>query len=64
MHIIIERPREERQLRFKGSVRGLLVHLKINPETALVVRSGTLLTLDETLTDKDTVKILSVISGG
>ena len=48
----------------KNSVWELLSVLGINPETVLVVRNGEVITEQETLHDKDQLKILSVISGG
>ena len=38
--------------------------MNINPETVLVAKNDTLITPDVTLTNQDTVTILSVISGG
>ncbi len=47
-----------------NTVRDLLKHLKINPETVLVARNDEVLTEDEILQDNDTIEILNVISGG
>ncbi len=47
-----------------SSVSELLRHLQINPETVLVVRNDEVLTEGEALKDNDSIKILSVISGG
>ncbi|MFA5887633.1 MAG: MoaD/ThiS family protein [Candidatus Nanoarchaeia archaeon] len=46
------------------SVGALLKKLNINPVTVLVVKNGTLVTEDSKLSDKDKIKILSVVSGG
>lgn len=46
------------------SVLALLKKLNINPVTVLVVKNGTLVTEDSKLSDKDEIKILSVVSGG
>lgn len=46
------------------SVGALLKKLNINPVTVLIVKNGTLVTEDSKLTEKDKVKILSVVSGG
>ena len=64
MKIYIERSKEHKEFEFKGSVQDLLNNLKIISETVLVVRQGTILTEDEQLTNEDTLKILSVVSGG
>ncbi|MEK6837493.1 MAG: MoaD/ThiS family protein [Nanoarchaeota archaeon] len=42
----------------------MLQRLKLNPSAVLVARSNSLVTEDDELSDKDEVKILSVISGG
>ncbi len=64
MEILIEKSGMKEDILFTGSVGQLLSRLKINPETILVVKNGTVVTEDEKLNNKDTVKILSVISGG
>ncbi len=67
MKITVENEREKSTdvVTLEGSsVSELLRHLQINPETVLVVRENEVLTEDEALKDKDSVKILSVISGG
>lgn len=46
------------------SVNALLKKLNINPVTVLVVKNGALVTEDSKLSEKDTVKILAVVSGG
>jgi sulfur carrier protein ThiS len=45
-------------------VSDLLKELKINPVTVIVSRGNELILEDETLNDKDEIRILSVISGG
>ncbi len=67
MKITVENEREKSTdvVTLEGSsVSELLKHLQINPETVLVVRENEVLTEDEALKDNDSVKILSVISGG
>ena len=64
MDIFIEKTKEKKALKFSGTAKALLHSLKINPETVIVVRNGSLVTLDSELNDSDKVKILSVISGG
>ena len=48
----------------ESTVNELLTYLNINSETVLVVRNNEVLTEDEVLNDKDTLEILSVVSGG
>ncbi len=64
MKIFIEKDKKNIEKKFFGKTFDLLKLLNINPETVLVVKNGELISEDETLKDSDTVKILSVISGG
>jgi sulfur carrier protein len=63
--ILTERTNTTETVSFKGKkVKELLKQLNINSETVLVVRNNEVITEDETLADKDRIKLLSVISGG
>lgn len=64
MKVFIERENKMLQLKFKGTVSKLLQQLKLNPAAVLVARNNSLITEDDTLSDNDEVRILSVISGG
>lgn len=64
MQIFIERENRKEKLKFNGKVSQLLQQLRLNPATVLVARNNSLVTEEDTLNDKDKVKILSVISGG
>lgn len=64
MDVFIERTKTKLSLSYTGNVRGLLAHLKLNPETVLVVRDNELITEDEKVKKNDSINILSVISGG
>lgn len=64
MNIFIEKEQKEQTLTFNGTVKQLLDHIKINSEEVLVVKDSELLTEDDVLKDSDSVRILSVISGG
>lgn len=46
------------------SVDSMLKKMKINPETVLVSKNGEIALEDETVSEKDSVEILKVISGG
>ncbi len=60
-----ERTNKTEIISFKGkTVKELLGQLKINSETVLVIRNSEVITEDETLADKDQLKLLSVVSGG
>ena len=63
MKIFIERENKTVNLKVK-TVKEILNKLKINPETVLTVVNDELVVEDKKLSDKDQVKILSVISGG
>ena len=64
MNITIERTKETFEKDFQGSGSELLKELNILVEDVLIIRNGQLVTEDEELTSKDTIKLLSVISGG
>ena len=64
MKVFIERTKEEKDLRFSGTVSSLLKKLKINPVAVIVTRNNEVITSDQLISDNDRVKILSVISGG
>jgi sulfur carrier protein ThiS len=64
MEVYIERLEKRLKLKFKGTVAELLEELGINPEDAMVVRDEDLLTPDDEVYNTDTLRVLSVISGG
>jgi len=46
------------------TVHGLLVELGVQPDTALVIRDGELVTRQERLKSHDEIEVRPVISGG
>ncbi len=64
MKIYIEKSEKKIEMKFQGTVAMLLKKLKISKEAVLIVRNNSLITEDEKLTNKDEIKIISVISGG
>ena len=52
------------KMKYTGSVDALLKKLGINKETVIVVRGDELLTEHDEISDKDKVRIISVVSGG
>lgn len=64
MEVYIERLEKTVKMKFKGTVKELLEKLEINPEDAMVIRDEDLLTLDDEVYTTDTLRVLSVISGG
>lgn len=63
MKVYIEREDREREVKAK-TVKELLKKLNINPITVIVAKNNELVTDDEKLSERDEVKIMSVISGG
>jgi|TARA_Y100000294_G_C8358226_1_gene257630 sulfur carrier protein ThiS len=64
MEIFIEQSNKFLKKKFTGKVIELLSLLKINPGEVLVVRNKELLIEEDELLDSDSIRILSVISGG
>ncbi len=63
MKVYIERTNEYKEATGK-TVLEILSKLKINPTTVIVTKNDELVTEEEKITDKDKIKLLSVISGG
>jgi len=60
-----EREQTTNRVEFAGNrVKEILQHLKLNPESFLVVRNNEVITEDETLQENDRIELLSVVSGG
>lgn len=64
MELFIEKDNTRKAIKFSGTVAKLLVKLRINPESVVVVKNNEIVTEDETLSDSDSVELLSVVSGG
>lgn len=65
INVYIEKTAQKSSVKCTGNtVQDLLVQLQLNPETVLVVRNSDVLTRDVLLQEKDSITILSVISGG
>lgn len=64
MNVYIESENKKIEVKEMSSVKQLLKHLKINPETVIITKNGELATDDTRLYNKDRIKILSVVSGG
>jgi len=64
MNIFIESKNKKIKIAFAGKASSLLKKLKINPEEVIIVKNNELVSLDEKLKEKDSVTILSVVSGG
>ena len=67
MYIEVYNEREQTTIKVEllgNKVKDILQHLKINPESFLVVRNNEVITEEETLQEHDRIVLLSVISGG
>ncbi|MEK6947896.1 MAG: MoaD/ThiS family protein [Nanoarchaeota archaeon] len=64
MKIFIERTNENVEVKEASTVKELLKILKINPTTVIVARDDELITEDTKLNKNDSIKLISVISGG
>jgi len=64
MKVFIEQTKKEKKLAFNGKVSSLLNRLEINPVTVIVTRNKVVLTQDQHISDKDEIRIISVVSGG
>lgn len=63
--IFNEKEQTAEKISFSGqTVKELLSHLEINPETVLVVKNSEVITEKEILSDQDKLELLSVVSGG
>ncbi len=64
MQVRLRNPHRELEFRGPISVQRLLNQLELNRESVLIIRDGTLVPGDATLTDTDVIEIRPVISGG
>ena len=65
MKVVLRTPeRKEVELKGPKKVRELLAELGISPEGVIVARGEELLTLDEEVSDEDTIEVISAVSGG
>jgi thiamine biosynthesis protein ThiS len=63
--IYLEKENSTQKIKFTGrTVKELLKQLKINPEIVIVARNNEVLSEEESLKNKDSLKIFSVVSGG
>lgn len=64
MKVFIEKDNKKIEIKFKGDAKALLLKLNINPENVLIVKNNEIVQEDELISEKDEIKLLSVISGG
>ncbi|MBS3152837.1 MoaD/ThiS family protein [Candidatus Woesearchaeota archaeon] len=63
MKIYLEKTNEYKDVE-ASTVKELLAKLKINPTTVIVIKNNELVSEDDKVSNKDEIKLLSVISGG
>ncbi len=64
MELFIERTGEKKTLSFNGTAENLLKEVGINSEEVIITRNNEIITLDQEVREGDSVRVLSVISGG
>ena len=64
MDVYIERSKKSLSRNFSGEAKLLLDSLDILSEDVLIIKNGVLVTDDELLVDSDSIRLLSVVSGG
>jgi sulfur carrier protein len=62
--VVLRNPRREVQVAGGRRVKDILRELDIVPESVLVIRGDTLITLDQVVGDEDTLELRPVMSGG
>ena len=61
--VFIEKENKTKNVKAQ-TMKELLQKLNINPEEVLTIKNNELVTLETKITEKDAIKLLSVISGG
>lgn len=64
MKVLLRNPRREVEVPGGRRVKDVLKELEIIPETVLVIRGDTLITLDQVVAEEDTIELRPVMSGG
>jgi sulfur carrier protein len=64
MKVILRNPRREVELEGVRRVAEVFRRLELVPESYLVIKSGELVTSDESVSDGDVLELRPVISGG
>lgn len=64
MKVFIEKLEKKKEMKFEGTVKELLLKLKINPHTVMVTNKKKILELNDKVEDSDEIKLIDVIMGG
>ncbi|MFW6024943.1 MAG: MoaD/ThiS family protein [Candidatus Woesearchaeota archaeon] len=62
--IYIEREDERKEFEFEGKVSNLLKKLNIKQEEVIIIKDNEIITSDREIKNEDSLKLLSVLSGG
>ncbi|MBN2368623.1 thiamine biosynthesis protein ThiS [Candidatus Woesearchaeota archaeon] len=64
MNIYLAKENKSLKRKYSGKMRNLLSLLNISPCTVIVIRKEKVITEEDVLSDTDSIKVLSVVSGG
>lgn len=64
MEIFIESTKETKHIKFSGKINELLKSLNIVAEEVVVIKNNRIVTEFDNVSDSDSLKLLSVVSGG
>ena len=66
INVFYDREKKEKDIELdeNSSIKDLLTKMNINPVTVIVSRDDNIILENEKLSDKDKIKLISVISGG
>ncbi|NLO89207.1 MAG: thiamine biosynthesis protein ThiS [Clostridia bacterium] len=64
MKVIIQRDSTVKEIKGSHTVEKVLKMLNIIPETVVVVKGGSLVTLDTKIEEDEEIEIIHVVSGG
>ncbi len=64
MEVFIEKTGERKQISFNGTAKKLLESIGVNYEEVIITRNSEIITLDEEVKESDSIRVLSVVSGG
>lgn len=62
--VFLERENKNHDISFNGSAKDLCKKLGVNINTVVVVKNNEIITEQDIISEKDDIKLLSVISGG
>lgn len=64
MKIFFDKNSSTKELDYEGKISDLLKQFKINSNEVVIIKNDNVVTEEESVKNEDSVKILSVVSGG